>query len=622
MTSTDLVARRIDDWLSSFDAALAIGDIDGAATLFSDTSYWRDVVAFTWNIETFEGSYAIANMLRAVLPGVAPHGWRRDGQPSSDGGVDESYVTFETRLGRCRGHLRLADDKAFTLMTALDELKGHEEPIGARRPTGTAHTAERGKPSWAESRAAEQERLGVTEQPYVLVVGGGQSGLALGARLRMQGVPALIIDKHPHVGDQWRSRYRSLVLHDPVWYDHMPYLPFPESWPIFTPRDKIADWLDCYARIMDLNVWTDTVCESARYDEASGHWEVALRRAGEGVRLQPRHVVFAMGIVGKPILPDFAGAASFTGEQLHSIEYEDGARFAGKRVAVVGTNSSGHDICVNLWESGAAVTMIQRSSTNVIRSSTMLELNLLGPYSQAAEDAGITVEQADLMTLTYPLRWLTTLQQSLTEVIIEKDANFYGALRAAGFGLDFGEDGSGPLFKVLRRGGGHYIDTGGSTLIIDGKIKVKSGTGIARIVPTGLELASGEIVEADALIFATGFGPMQLWVSDIVGREVADRVGPIWGYGSSTTGDPGPWEGELRNMWKPTRQPGLWFTGGNLATSRNFSKYLALQIKAQFEEMDITPYSQFADLSERRDAVPTTPSTHQDSVHAMLEDGR
>ncbi len=76
---------------------------------------------------------------------------------------------------------------------------------------------------------------------------------------------------------------------------------------------------------------------------------------------------------------------------------------------------------------------------------------------------------------------------------------------------------------------------------------------------------------------------MNEWVAEICSPEVADRVGQCWGLGSDTQRDPGPWEGELRNMWKPTHQPNLWFHGGNLCQSRHFSLYLALQLKARFE---------------------------------------
>ncbi len=74
---------------------------------------------------------------------------------------------------------------------------------------------------------------------------------------------------------------------------------------------------------------------------------------------------------------------------------------------------------------------------------------------------------------------------------------------------------------------------------------------------------------------------MNGWAAELISPDVADKVGKCWGLGSDTTKDPGPWEGEQRNMWKPTQQAALWFHGGNLHQSRHYSLYLALQLKAR-----------------------------------------
>ena len=154
-------------------------------------------------------------------------------------------------------------------MTTLQELKGHEEPKGPTRVLGAVHGSDPDPRSWAEKRAEEEATLGAV-QPYVLVIGGGQGGIALGARLRQLGVPAIVVDKHERPGDQWRKRYKSLCLHDPVWYDHLPYLPFPQNWPVFAPKDKIGDWLEFYTRVMEVPYWSKTTCLSASYDSEAG----------------------------------------------------------------------------------------------------------------------------------------------------------------------------------------------------------------------------------------------------------------------------------------------------------------------------------------------------------------
>ena len=94
------------------------------------------------------------------------------------------------------------------------------------------------------------------------------------------------------------------------------------------------------------------------------------------------------------------------------------------------------------------------------------------------------------------------------------------------------------------------------------------------------------VLPADLVVYATGYGSMNGWAADLMGQEAADRLGKCWGLGSETTKDPGPWEGEQRNMWKPTQQENLWFHGGNLHQSRHYSLYLALQLKARYEGLD------------------------------------
>ena len=259
-------ASATDEWLSAFQAALTAREAETAAALFAEESYWRDIISFTWNITTVEGRAGVADLLRATLDEVDPVGFRVSEEPTEADGVITAWIAFETRAGRGSGLLRLIGGQAFTLLTTLDELSGHEEPVNQRRAKGVRHGAFRDRATWAESRAREEAELGYTVQPEVLIIGGGQGGIALGARLRQLGVPTIIVERNERPGDSWRNRYKSLALHDPVWYDHLPYLPFPASWPVFSPKDKIGDWLEMYAKVMELNYWGSTTCKSAVRD--------------------------------------------------------------------------------------------------------------------------------------------------------------------------------------------------------------------------------------------------------------------------------------------------------------------------------------------------------------------
>jgi putative flavoprotein involved in K+ transport len=592
MTSDTAVdpAAAVDGWLSSFEAALTEGDSEAAAALFAEESFWRDLVAFTWNIKTLEGPAEVKEMLDHTLGQVKPRGWRTVEPPAEAEGVTEAWIEFETEVGRGRGHLRLKDGRAWTLLTTLHELKGHEEHAGpGRRPQGVEHGADPDRETWLEQREREAAELGYETQPYVLIVGGGQGGIVLGARLRQLRVPTIIVERNERPGDSWRKRYKSLCLHDPVWYDHLPYIKFPENWPVFSPKDKIADWLEMYTRVMELNYWSSTEAKRARYDEEKGEWIVVVERDGADITLRPKQLVMATGMSGKPSVPEIPGADLFKGDQHHSSQHPGPDAYEGKKAVVIGSNNSAHDICAALWEQGTDVTMVQRSSTHIVRSDTLMDIGLGALYSEQALAAGVTTEKADMIFASLPYRIMHEFQIPLYDQMRERDADFYDRLEKAGFDLDFGEDGSGLFMKYLRRGSGYYIDVGAAELVAGGEIKLQSGA-VDHLTEDSVVMADGTELPADLVVYATGYGSMNGWAADLISQEVADKVGKVWGLGSDTTKDPGPWEGEQRNMWKPTQQEALWFHGGNLHQSRHYSLFLALQLKARAEGIDTPVY--------------------------------
>ena len=634
---TSASTARVSQWLSKFERNLADGR---AHESFSPAQcYWRDHVAFSWSLNTFEGRDQIQRALDATAAAAAPTQWSLDGSPShAPDGVTECFLDFKTTAGRAKGHVRLdAEGKALTLATSLRELDGRPFAIGRRRPLG--HPCEHvheiatpvaGRRYWHERRrAASMPRAlgGEAEEPYVLIIGGGQAGLSLGARLKLLGVPYLISEAHSRVGDSWRSRYPGLLLHDPVWYDHLPYIPFPASWPVFTPRDKVADWLEMYANAMDLDVSLNTSvtravppCESG---DADGRWVVSLRRrggdgggggsgdgdgdgdgggdggdgdsgAGEAAVVRPSHVVFATGMSGYPRVPQPPG--TFDGTCMHSSTYSGAAaeRYAGRRAVVVGSNTSAHDICQDLWEQGAAsVTMLQRSAGLIVSEESILSIGMRALYSEEALESGIPHELADLITTTLPYRVQEERWREGTRRMREQDARMHEALTEAGYRLDFGVDGTGVYGKSFRQGGGFYIDVGCASLIASGRVGLRSGSDacIARLDADAVILDSGERLPADLLIYATGYSSMHYFVRDLVSERVAKAVGRVWGYGSGAAKDPGPFLGELRNMWKPTRVDGMWFMGGNLAQARHYSRLVALQLAARYDGLPTPVYA-------------------------------
>jgi putative flavoprotein involved in K+ transport len=232
---------------------------------------------------------------------------------------------------------------------------------------------------------------------------------------------------------------------------------------------------------------------------------------------------------------------------------------------------------------------VQRSSTHIVRSDTLMDIGLGSLYSEEAVAAGMTTEKADLIFASLPYRIMHEFQIPLYDQMRERDKDFYQRLEASGFDHDWGEDGSGLFMKYLRRGSGYYIDVGSADLVANGDVHLAKGQ-VDHLNENSVVLEDGTELEADLVVYATGYGSMNGWAAELISQEVADKVGKVWGLGSDTLKDPGPWEGEQRNMWKPTQQEALWFHGGNLHQSRHYSTYLALQLKARMEQIPTPVY--------------------------------
>lgn len=286
------------------------------------------------------------------------------------------------------------------------------------------------------------------------------------------------------------------------------------------------------------------------------------------------HLVFATGVSSIPIMPKLPGLEAFRGTVMHSGAYTDGAKWKGRRALVLGTGNSGHDVAQDLHASGAEVSLIQRSPTYIVSLKEAQSV-----YAIYAE--GIPIEDCDLLATATPYPVLVRAYQLSTAASRAADQPLLDGLAARGFRLDFGEDDTGFQMKYLRRGGGYYFNVGCSDLIVAGEIGLLQYDDIEGFVPGGVRLRSGSIVPAELLVLATGYKNQQDVVRACLGDAVADRVGPVWSF------DEG---GELRNMWRPTAQDGLWFTAGSLAQCRIYSKYLALQIKARVESLGRYPY--------------------------------
>ena len=595
--------RIAESWLSAFSDLLKAREYDRVARMMHADCYWRDLLTFSWDFKTLHGVDEVKSWLSGTFDAVGAHGFRLEGEPTI-GAIGEHSKTlefffrFETRIALGRGYVRLVGDIAsggtaevFTVLTAMTELKGFPEALGRNRLREDLRATSRNLENWLDRRQAALEFR--DRDPDVIVIGAGQSGLMAAARLGQLNISTLVVDKSERVGDVWRKRYRSLTLHNEICMNHFAYMPFPDTWPVYIPKDKLADWLEYYAESMELNIWTRTVFLGGEYDSAARRWTVRLSRADGSVRtMRPRHVIMAVGVSGIPNVPELKGADDFEGIVLHSSGQSDDLDVKDKRVLVVGVGTSGHDIAQDMHLRGADVTMLQRSPITVVS----LEPSSVRAYEMYRKNEGVRpLADTDFIISAVPYDLLRRLHGPLSRQMAEEDKELLDGLKKVGFLLDNGEDDTGYFLKLLRYQAGYYLNVGASDLIIEGKIKLKAGVGIERLTKSQAIFSDGSSLDVDVLVLATGYQPLQEAVRAMFGDDVADRVGPIWGIGA---------DGELQNMYARTAQEGFYVAGGGFPAARVYSQYTALLIKADLE-----------DLLPRR----TPPSRQHRSLEASAE---
>ncbi|KAI5986919.1 hypothetical protein EDD15DRAFT_2471062 [Pisolithus albus] len=462
-----------------------------------------------------------------------------------------AFFEFGTIVGHASGIFRLvplADGswKAHTVYTSLESLKGFPEktefPRNHEMNCGTC------------SERREQEF--VEEEPTVIVIGGGHSGLILAARLKMLGVNAAVVERNERIGDNWRKRWNDespmivtkiacKVRPPPLLSKEAPVLVslrFPPSWPVFTPGLKLADWLGSYARSLGLNVWTSATVVAVQPSANRGRWTVTVVREGAGERrFEVNHVVFATGLFGgAPKVPNIPHQCKLEGTDIWPKDaFKD---YSGKKVTVIGSGPS-------------EVTMVQRGSVYVVSAKN-----------------GISKFLGGVAILT---------DCSLRQLIFLRD--LHDSRGCAKSGL------SSILGKMMRmcsgwsgRGQGEFVskgvaDFGASQKIIDGDIGLKSDSSIARYTPAGLLFEDGSTLDTDVIVFATGYTDARDNVLKLLPTHLHESVQPIWGLDK---------EGELNSVGRELggRGPdgkklsGLWTIMGNVSLSGIYSKFIALQI--------------------------------------------
>lgn len=567
-------------WFEEFVAAIEGRAVERLGELLTVDATWRDFMAFPWDFHhAIDREQVATKLIEAAVRWEAGDFRVSVAQPPvvTDGDI-YAFFEFRTKDRDDWGFVRLVADGdrylGATMQTQVEGLHDFPESILHHRPEGKVHGAVPGRTRWSADRALESSFE--HDHPTVLVLGAGHNGLSVAARLGALGVSTLVIDREARVGDQWRRRYASLALHSIVYGDNLPFLPLPSNWTAHTPKDKWADWLESYATLMDLNVWTSTEFLDAAYDEDEERWTVRVRRGDGSVReLRPRHFVVAGGLFAAPKIPAIEGLDEFTGVWAHSDAFQDSADFAGKRALVVGAGVSGHELAHDLWEQGAEVTIVQRSATYVLSYEAQHKF-WNGLFTQ---DMKLSPEHADQVQYAVPNVRTDPINKELVKRAAEFDRDLLDRLEAVGFKLEWGPEGTGILGAHMSGYDSYQIDIGASGLVADGKIGLKQGVEpVATRGDTVIFSDGSEMPGVDLILFATGYHQFWGHIKPALG-DAAAKIDKAYGRAA---------DGEYANTWRRSAQPGLWFATGFIRMCRFYSKFMALLIKAIEEGLE--PY--------------------------------
>ncbi len=574
MTPTEMAEL----WIKDINQALLSGNAQDVENTFRADGFWRNVVGIGDKIYTLSGASKFAERLleNARETGFKGFSLAPDLLPIHDGEVAgesffAAFLRFETNATTGIGYVRLqagssGNARAWTLMTTIDTLKGHDLKTEKLKRTGGAYERDWSGPNWAERRKKHVQYD--DHDPEVLIVGGGHAGLTLAAWLNALNIENLVIDKLDEVGDVWRNRYNSLKLHSPTDAIHMPFMPFPEVFPKYIPKDKVANWFQDYVDAMEIDYWPKTAFEGATYDEKAKVWTAKLRKHNNYIKtVKPKHIVMATSQIGEPFIPTLETIENFSGPVVHSSRFAKAAEWAGKNVAIFGTGTSAHDIAQELHAYKANVTMVQRGETEILQIEKSAHLYLDDFYTMD----GPPIVVRDLIAISLPIPLMLTEHKKITKIARNNDKELLARLEKVGFRTE--GEGTGWVHKFMTKRGGYYFDVGCSELIANGEIKILQMEDIDSFQKSGIKTKEGKQIPLDLVVLATGFHGFDDSIPGFFGKEVADRLGSVWNISPDIH--------EINNMWTSTPQPGLWFAGGSFVHSRIYAKHIALQIKMQ-----------------------------------------
>ncbi|CAH0050578.1 unnamed protein product [Clonostachys solani] len=573
--------------LDALSAALEGDDTKALKEVFfSHQAYFKDALALTFHLRTFTtpGVIALALLELQKLRGLAGTFKLESAQfipASPDLHFIDARFSFKTTTpaATSSGRLLLLPVKAdgnvaiqwkiWVLSTQLENLDVHPEDEAL-----------------LQGPAKKLDGIDRIETD-VFIIGGGNSAVALAARLKALGVESVLAERNAHPGDNWALRYDCMKFHIPTSFCNLPYMPYgPElQSPHLLTKAELAEHIRKYVASFNLNVINSAKIKLTVYDQAAKQWTINFETPAGPRTAISKHLVQATGIGSQKLyIPPIAGRNLYRGISVHSVDFKSGNKLkelGAKSVLVIGSANTAFDVMEDCHLAELQTTLNVRSPTYVIPLNYLCDKLSLGIYDDG-------VEAADRFILTLPSPIESQLSQSVFRLLASREPERYKALATAGFPVINSANPKAVLMShLLERAGGHYVDVGTTKLIEDGKVGVKANVEPVAYTETGLQFSDGSTLDADAIVWCTGFADKdaRYTVADILGgetevatqgllgpKEIAARVDATWGLDA---------EGEVRGMWKRhLRQENYWVMGGYTQLHRWHSRNLALQIKA------------------------------------------
>ncbi|KAK4497323.1 hypothetical protein PRZ48_011773 [Zasmidium cellare] len=594
------IPDSIDHTKIAKDSLQKLCELDTSS--LADNAIWRDSFAFSGTFRTFFGPRKILQTWQDLTKQSMPSDFQLDegsafvmrlGPETSWIQATFLFNTHGSRPSKCSGTIGIApangsrnfaDWQIWLLCTVLEQPEGFPDVdrLESAKKVCSKGNESDNTPGHHATNGSHSDNIGKA-QPLpldCLVVGAGIGGLCMAARLKALGLSHVVVDKHEAIGDVWtKDRYDSIRLHTSKHYNQLPGVPptFGKDDPYLLNGKQLSDGFKRFAEVfgIDASFMGSTCLEKAEYDEPERMWKTQLKRQGEDLTLRAKHIVLAIGDMGhKPQFPQYKHIDLYKGDIMHARAWRNADPWRGKRGVVIGSANTAHDTIRDMAKSDfESITLIQRSQTFVLPASTFS--GLVDPVF----NENTPVDVSDRILLSLPLSIQRLEAMAGIQAMADLNPTKFDQMEANGFNVRRYGDLWGQLYDSQ---GKHFFDTGAGDLIASGRVKVRSDALPVEYTESGLLLDDGSRVDADVVVFATGYtSSINSAVQDMFGEEVSRQLRPFWGTDA---------EGEVLGAWRHTGHHGIWYTGHGFAHARYYSRFVAMQIKADIDGKPFEAY--------------------------------